>query len=68
MIEIGSWIGLAALTKSDITIKNVGWDYLGQIPNVFRKLGLSIEKKVTIFTYHRMKKVMKFRISLMVQF
>ena len=39
MIEIGSWIGLAALTKSDITIKNVGWDYLGQIPNVFRKLG-----------------------------
>ena len=45
MIEIGSWIGLAALTKSDITIKNVGWDYLGQIPNVFRKLGLSIEKK-----------------------
>ena len=45
MIEIGSWIGLAALTKSDITIKNVGWDYLGQIPNVFRKLGLSIEKR-----------------------
>ena len=45
MIEIGSWIGLAALTKSEITIKNVGWDYLGQIPNVFRKLGLSIEKK-----------------------
>ena len=45
MIEIGSWIGLAALTKSEITIKNVGWDYLGQIPNIFRKLGLSIEKK-----------------------
>ena len=45
MIEIGSWIGLAALTKSEITIKIVGWDYLGQIPNIFRKLGLSIEKK-----------------------
>ena len=30
MIEIGSWIGLAALTKSEITIKNVGWDYLGK--------------------------------------
>ncbi|MEZ4856798.1 MAG: UDP-N-acetylglucosamine 1-carboxyvinyltransferase [Gelidibacter sp.] len=44
MIEIGSWIGLAAMTKSDLTIKNVSWDDLGQIPNVFRKLGITVEK------------------------
>ncbi len=44
MIEIGSWIGLAALTKSALTIKNVEWKYLGQIPSVFRKLGIKIEK------------------------
>ena len=45
MIEIGSWVGLAAMTKSEITIKNVRWEYLGQMPNVFRKLGITIEKK-----------------------
>jgi UDP-N-acetylglucosamine 1-carboxyvinyltransferase len=45
MIEIGSWIGLAAMTKSELTIKNVSWDNLGQIPSVFRKLGLTIERK-----------------------
>lgn len=45
MIEIGSWIGLAAMTKSEITIKNVSWDNLGQIPNVFRKLGITLEQK-----------------------
>ena len=45
MIEIGSWIGLAAMTKSEITIKNVSWDNLGLIPNTFRKLGITIEKK-----------------------
>jgi UDP-N-acetylglucosamine 1-carboxyvinyltransferase len=45
MIEIGSWIGLAAMTKSELTIKNVSWDNLGQIPSVFRKLGITIEKK-----------------------
>ncbi|WP_338409229.1 UDP-N-acetylglucosamine 1-carboxyvinyltransferase [uncultured Flavobacterium sp.] len=45
MIEIGSWIGLAAMTKSEITIKNVSWDNLGQIPNVFRKLGITLEKR-----------------------
>ena len=44
MIEIGSWIGLAAMTKSEITIKNVSWNNLGQIPNVFRKLGIKVEK------------------------
>ncbi len=45
MIEIGSWIGLAAMTKSELTIKNVSWNDLGQIPNVFRKLGITVEKK-----------------------
>lgn len=45
MIEIGSWIGLAAMTKSELTIKNVQWEFLGQIPAVFRKLGLTIEQK-----------------------
>ena len=45
MVEIGSWIGLAAMTKSELTIKNVQWEYLGQIPSVFRKLGLTIEKR-----------------------
>ena len=44
MIEIGSWIGLAAMTKSELTIKNVSWDDLGQIPNVFRKLGITVER------------------------
>ena len=44
MIEIGSWIGLAAMTKSEITIKNVSWSNLGQIPNVFKKLGIEIKK------------------------
>ena len=45
MIEIGSWIGLAAMTKSEITIKNVSWDDLGQIPMVFAKLGIQIERR-----------------------
>ncbi|NJY63231.1 UDP-N-acetylglucosamine 1-carboxyvinyltransferase [Salinimicrobium sp. CDJ15-81-2] len=45
MIEIGSWIGLAAMTKSEITIKNVGWEHLGIIPTTFRKLGIKLEKR-----------------------
>lgn len=45
MIEIGSWIGLAAMTKSELTIKNVSWDNLGNIPSVFRKLGITVEKR-----------------------
>ena len=45
MVEIGSWIGLAALTRSKLTIKNVSWDNLGQIPSVFQKLGIRIEKR-----------------------
>ena len=45
MIEIGSWIGLAAMTRSNLTIKDVSWDDLGQIPTVFRKLGIQLERK-----------------------
>jgi UDP-N-acetylglucosamine 1-carboxyvinyltransferase len=45
MIEIGSWIGLAAMTQSEITIKNVSWDNLGVIPSTFRKLGITLERR-----------------------
>jgi len=45
MIEIGSWIGLAAMTKSEITIKDVSWENLGVIPSTFRKLGITLEKR-----------------------
>ena len=45
MIEIGSWIGLAAMTKSNIRIKNVSWENLGVIPNVFMSLGINLIKE-----------------------
>ena len=45
MIEVGSFIGLAAMTKSDITIKNAGIEHLGQIPEKFRQLGIELEFK-----------------------
>lgn len=45
MIEIGSWVGMAAMTQSELTIKNVSWKDLGQIPDVFRKLGIQLEKR-----------------------
>lgn len=43
MIEIGSWIGLAAMTRSELTIKNVSWENLGQIPSAFKRLGIQME-------------------------
>jgi len=43
MIEVGSFIGLAAMTQSAITIKNVGYEHLGLIPNTFRKLGIELQ-------------------------
>ncbi len=43
MIEIGSFIGMAAMTNSEITIKNVCYNELGMIPDCFRKLGIQIE-------------------------
>ena len=45
MIEIGSFIGLAAITKSEITIKNVCYNELGLIPSVFSKLGIKMEQQ-----------------------
>ena len=44
MIEIGSFIGMAAMTESEITIKNVSWDNLGIIPDSFRRIGIRLEK------------------------
>jgi UDP-N-acetylglucosamine 1-carboxyvinyltransferase len=44
MIEIGSFIGMAAITRSEITIKNVGYNFLGIIPDVFARLGIQMEQ------------------------
>ena len=45
MIEVGSFIGMAAMTSSEITIKKTGYDKLGIIPDSFRRLGIELEKK-----------------------
>ena len=45
MIEVGSFIGLAAMTQSEITIKNVGYEHLGIIPDTFKRLGIQMELK-----------------------
>jgi UDP-N-acetylglucosamine 1-carboxyvinyltransferase len=45
MIEVGSFIGLAAMTQSEITIKNVNYDRLGLIPSVFQRLGVSLVRR-----------------------
>lgn len=45
MIEVGSFIGLAAMTQSEITIKNVSYDDLGVIPAVFQRLGIKLERR-----------------------
>ena len=45
MIEVGSFIGLAAMTQSEITIKNVQFDELGVIPSVFQRLGIKLERR-----------------------
>ena len=45
MIEIGSFIALAAMNRSSITIKDVAYDQLGMIPGVFRKLGVNLERR-----------------------
>ena len=65
IIEIGSWIGLAAMTKSDITIKNVDWNYLGQIPSVFSRLGINIVKGVLTCMFQFIREVIKSKIILM---
>lgn len=45
MIEVGSFIGLAAMTQSEITIKNAGIEHLGIIPHTFERLGIQIERQ-----------------------
>lgn len=45
MIEVGSFIGMAAMTRSSITIKNVSWENLGIIPESFRRLGINLEQR-----------------------
>ncbi|WP_107039849.1 UDP-N-acetylglucosamine 1-carboxyvinyltransferase [Brumimicrobium mesophilum] len=45
MIEIGSFIGLAAMTQSEITIKDVGYEHLGIIPTIFKRLGINLERR-----------------------
>ncbi len=45
MIEIGSFIGMAAMTESEITIKNVSYQSLGIIPDAFRRLGIAMERR-----------------------
>lgn len=45
MIEVGSFIGMAAMTGSELTIKNVSYDNLGVIPESFRRLGIKLEQR-----------------------
>ncbi len=45
MIEVGSFIGMAAMTKSELTIKNVNFDELGIIPQYFKRLGIQLERR-----------------------
>lgn len=45
MIEIGSFIGMAAMTGGEITIKNVGYEHLGIIPEVFRRMGITVDRR-----------------------
>jgi len=45
MIEVGSFIGMAAMTGSELTIKDVSWDNLGIIPDSFRRLGVRLDKQ-----------------------
>ncbi len=58
MIEVGSFIGLAAMTQSEITIKNVGYEHLGIIPDTFSRLGIHLEEKGMIFIFLH-KKIMR---------
>jgi UDP-N-acetylglucosamine 1-carboxyvinyltransferase len=45
MIEVGSFIGMAAMTKSELTIKNVAYEQLGLIPGSFQRLGIAMERR-----------------------
>ena len=50
MIEVGSFIGMAAMTASELTIKDVAYDELGLIPTVFAAWAFSLSAEATIFT------------------
>lgn len=45
MIEIGSFIGMAAMTRGEVTIKNVGYEHLGVIPRIFERMGIALERR-----------------------
>ena len=45
MIEIGSFIGMAAMTQGEVTIKDVGYEHLGVIPRVFERMGIALERR-----------------------
>ena len=45
MIEIGSFIGMAAMTQGEVTIKDVGYDHLGVIPRIFERMGIALERR-----------------------
>ena len=45
MIEVGSFIGMAAITQSSLTIRNAGWEHLGIIPEAFMRLGIKMERR-----------------------
>ena len=66
MIEIGSFIGMAAMTESEITIKNVSYDNLGIIPDSFRRLGISLKEGMMIYLFPS-RNIMKLRLLLMDQ-
>jgi UDP-N-acetylglucosamine 1-carboxyvinyltransferase len=45
MIEIGSFIGMAAMTQGEVTIKDVGYEHLGVIPRIFERMGIALERR-----------------------
>ena len=49
MIEIGSFIGMAAMTESEITVRNVSYENLGIIPDTFRRLGIKLRRKDDVY-------------------
>jgi UDP-N-acetylglucosamine 1-carboxyvinyltransferase len=67
MIEVGSFIGMAAMTQSEITIKNARIDMLGIIPDKFAQLGIKMEFRGDEFS-SRNRKCTKFRPFLMDQY
>ena len=61
MVEIGSWIGLATMTKSEIIIQNVSWIDLNKF-NVFSKLGIQIERRGDDIFIHLTRRGTRFKV------